>query len=322
MDKVEIYWRYTMKPEFKNEDIYCCVRNAVLSDKPGARYNPFILYVKSQLGNLEFAFWLPNEMGIEKDKSETWPAKSGDFLKISIVNFAKAETEYNEKSQLSLQGNYKSNFSYKIINEEDVPPDILEIIYVNRKQQIEFAESRLKESISNQDIWENKELRKIIKDAIEKRPDFIKCPAAIRHHHAYEGGLLVHTNEVNFLCNAIADACNKLYPKIKIDRDVLNLSSWLHDIGKSETYYLDDNGESKIFGEKENKVNHILRSHAIFNTAAEKYNLDSDFVEKVSHCILSHQDRIQWDSPVEPIDLEAIILAKADKISSELAKNE
>lgn len=311
-----------MKPEFKNEDFYCCVKNVALSDKAGAKYNPFIIYAKTQLGNLEFAFWLPDEMGIKKDDSNTWPAKSGDFLKVSIVNFAKAQTEYNEKPQLSLQGTYKSNFSYKIINEEDVPDDILKIIYVNRKEQIEFAKVRLKEFIANQDFWENKELGKFIKESIEKRPEFITCPAAVRHHHAYEGGLLVHTNEVNFICNAIADACNKLYPNVKIDRDVLNLSSWLHDIGKSETYYLDKKGEPGIFSEKENKVNHILRSHGIFNIIAEKYKLDSDFIEKVSHCILSHQDRIEWDSPVEPIDIEAIILSKADKISSELAKNE
>jgi 23S rRNA maturation-related 3'-5' exoribonuclease YhaM len=311
-----------MKPEFKNEDLYCCVKNAALSDKAGAKYNPFIIYAKTQLGNLEFAFWLPAEMGIEKDKPNTWPAKSGDFLKISIVNFSKAEAEYYGKQQISLQGNYSSNFIYKVINEEDIPDNILQVIYVNRKEQIEFAKSRLKESIVNQDFWENKELGKVIKESIEKRPEFIKCPAAIRHHHAYEGGLLVHTNEVNFICNAIADACNKLYPNIKIDRDVLNLSSWLHDIGKSETYYLDKNGEPGIYGEKENKVNHILRSHGIFNIIAEKYKLDSDFIEKVGHCILSHQDRIEWDSPVEPIDIEAIILAKADKISSELAKNE
>ena len=307
-----------MKLELKNEDIYCYVKNVALSKTPGAKFNPFILYVKSQLGNLEFAFWLPKKLGITED-SDTWPIKSGEFLKISFSNFTNAAKEYARK-QIALQGQFDSPFDYKIINEEDVPEDILEVIYVDRKEQIEFAKNRLKESIVNQNFWNNKEIVKIIKEAIEKKPDFIKCPAAVRHHHAYESGLLVHTSEVNFLCNAIADACNKLYPSAKIDRDVLNLSSWLHDIGKSETYYLDKNGEPGIFSEKENKVNHILRSHGIFISLADKYNLDSDFIEKVSHCILSHQDRIEWQSPVEPIDLEAIILAKADKISSELAK--
>ena len=146
-------------------------------------------------------------------------------------------------------------------------------------------------------------------------------PAALKHHHIYEGGLLVHSYEVNFICNAIQNACEELYPGV-VDKDVLNLSSWMHDIGKTETYYLDENMDPKINSEKENKINHLLRGNSIFVKLAEKHNLDSEFVEKVSHCILSHHDRIDWGSAVEPIDIEAIILAKADKISSELSKNE
>ncbi len=317
-----------MTTEFKNEDLYCYVKNAKISDEnPDAKFHPFVLNTKCQLGNVDLVFWVPEKLGIEKTKKETWPSKRGDFLKISIVNFNKAEKEYKKSSgsrdpSLTLQGNYDSNFKYKVINEEDVPEEIFKIIYCDKKNQIEFAKNHLKDYIKNEDFWQNKELCKLLKDSIEKNPEFIKCPAAIKKHHAYEGGLLVHTSEVNFLCNAIADACSKLYPNANINRDVINLSSWLHDIGKIETYSLDEDGDPNIFGEKENKLNHILRSLTIFSRVAEKYNLNSEFVQEVNHCIASHQDRIEWKTPVEPISLEAIILAKADKISSELAKNE
>ncbi len=311
-----------MKPEFKNEDLYCYVFNVELpkEGKKDSEFNPLFLATKCQLGKIKLAFWVPEKIGFDKDNKKTWPAKTGDFLRVSCVNFEKAKKEYEEKKSIALQGKYGSNFKHSVINQEDVPEEIYNKIYVDRSNQIDVAKKSLLDFIKNDSNWNNKDLGKMLKDAIEKHSSFINAPAAVGHHHAYEGGLLAHSYEVNFLCNSIANACEKLYPE-SINRDVLNISSWLHDIGKTETYYLDKDGDPRIYGEKESKINHILRGHSIFEKLAEKYNLESEFVEKVSHCILSHQDRIDWKSPVEPIDLEAIILAKADKISSELAKN-
>src|SRR5207249_6473600 len=57
--------------------------------------------------------------------------------------------------------------------------------------------------------------------------DFSQAPAGVRNHHAYVGGLLEHV--VNML--EAADRLAPLYPKI--DRDLLLMGVFLHDIGKT-----------------------------------------------------------------------------------------
>src|SRR5436309_2113239 len=56
--------------------------------------------------------------------------------------------------------------------------------------------------------------------------DFCRAPAGIRNHHAYIGGLLEH---VVTLLDA-ADRLLPLYPAL--DRDVLLMGVFLHDVGK------------------------------------------------------------------------------------------
>jgi|688.fasta_scaffold66707_3 putative nucleotidyltransferase with HDIG domain len=281
-------------------------------EKMSGAYTVHVIHVNTQKGRIPFKFW-------DIDKKHP---KEGDYIKIKIFDINNASNELQTYKSISMDSkkNKSCYCDYIPINEEDVPEEYKKI-HIDRTEQIKKAEKYLLSFINNDSNWNNKYLSKFIKDAIEKYPKLLKIPAAVGHHHTYEGGLLVHSYEVNFLCNAIAEACEQLYPGI-VDKDVINVSSWLHDIGKTEVYYLDESGNSKIYSDKEKKINHILRGHAIFEKLAEKHNLDSDFIDKVSHCILSHQDRIEWDTPVEPIDLEAVILARADKISSELSKNE
>src|SRR5262249_34599897 len=73
--------------------------------------------------------------------------------------------------------------------------------------------------------------------------DFCRCPAGVRNHHAYVGGLLEHV--VTIL--EIADRIAPLYPKL--DKDLLILGVFLHDIGKvrelsySRTFAYTDEGQ-------------------------------------------------------------------------------
>lgn len=307
-----------MKKEFKNEDIFCYVRNAYLKDeKEESKFKPLVLDARCQLGKIDLIFWKPEKLNIEKNDKETWPAKSGDFLKVSIKDYERAKSEYEKKNYISLQGEYNSNFTFKVINQEDVPDDILGSIYKDRTKQIDTAKNSLKDD----SYWNNKELGKFLREIICENPEFIKYPAAVRNHHAYEGGLLVHSYEVKHICSKNVDSAEELYPG-SVDTDVLYLSAWLHDIGKIQVYSLDKNGDPVLDSEKEKRINHIMRGFSIFMQYAKKHNLNDEFIEKVAHCILSHQDRIEWNSPVEPVDMEAVILAKADKISSDLAKND
>lgn len=301
------------KIELRNEDLYCYVRNSSLLQK--GNYEPLILDTKCQFGNIEFVFWRPDLLNIEKEKKQTWPVKTGDFLKISFENFELAKAEYDKRGSIPLQGNYSSNCNYKVINDEDVPEELLKIIYKNRSPQIEVAKNSLKDD----SCWQDKSLGKILRETICEYPSFIKVPAATKNHHAYEGGLLVHSYEVKKISENIAKTLDQLYPNT-IDFDVLFFSAWIHDIGKTETYFLNESGDIDCDFEKEKKLNHIVRGYGIFNYISKKYNLDEKFSEKVGHCILCHHDRKEWDAPIEPVEIEAIIIAKADYLSSQIAK--
>ena len=59
------------------------------------------------------------------------------------------EKEYEEKKSIALQGKYGSNFKYSVINQEDVPEDIYNKIYVDRSNQIDVAKKSLLDFISS-----------------------------------------------------------------------------------------------------------------------------------------------------------------------------
>jgi len=60
--------------------------------------------------------------------------------------------------------------------------------------------------------------------------NFLKAPASISHHHAWEGGLLRHTREVMDVVSPIA---SRLSP---LDRDLVLAACLLHDVGKAFEY--------------------------------------------------------------------------------------
>lgn len=316
--------------KFDNDESFYCYVTEILppseTPSPNAKFNPFKARVNCKLGIIDLVFWVPEKIGIKREDRDTWPIKNNSFVLVSFLNFEEVKKElerslnnkYSNIVGLTLQGNYKSNLKYKVVDKEEVPKEIYDSIYINREEQFNKALQRLKEFFKNEKSWNDAKAFECFKNLIQQTPNFTTCPAAIGKHHSYEGGLLIHSNEVNYLCNKIADACVELNPAVKIDRDALNMSSWVHDIGKTEVYSLDDDKNPKLDGQKESKINHILRGYSIFNSVAKNYEFSSEFLEKVEHCILSHHDRIDWGSPVEPKNLEAIILAKADKISSSM----
>lgn len=125
-------------------------------------------------------------------------------------------------------------------------------------------------------------------------------------HHAYRGGLAVHTFEVtNFCLNAIGSHSLK-----EIKGDVLLTAAICHDYYKIYDY--DKEGNKT---EYKKLVRHLSGSHAWFVGMAMDYNLPDDLQLSIEHCILAHHGRQEWGSPVEPQTVEASILHYADMLS-------
>ena len=121
-------------------------------------------------------------------------------------------------------------------------------------------------------------------------------------HHAYPGGLVVHTAEV------LQYAAN-LTASLNINPLVLKLAVIYHDCAKVLDY--------DALGQKTphyGLIRHVAGSYAEW--MYQSAYMDRDFRDAVGHCILAHHGRKEWGSPVEPQTVEAMILHQADMWSA------
>lgn len=166
-------------------------------------------------------------------------------------------------------------------------------------------------------------------DQLFENQKFLTWPAAISHHHAYEGGLLAHTCEVAGIALHIAHGMSHTNDGVK--RDILLAAALWHDWGKTLEYI-----EVEAFAVRDGKVRHLVRdsltkawvhdakveSHILtsafeFAHHARLCGLDQQTTDAVVHCILAHHGPVkEWGSPVPPRTLEALILHQADMLSA------
>lgn len=128
-------------------------------------------------------------------------------------------------------------------------------------------------------------------------------------HHFGKNGLGDHTLEVIRYCDAISALT------LKANKELLFLAALFHDVGKAWDYKETEDGWEVT--EHKYKIHHISRSVWIWRECAAGL-FEEDFIDEVSHCILSHHGRKDWGSPVEPDSVEAHILHHCDSISAKI----
>jgi 3'-5' exoribonuclease len=137
---------------------------------------------------------------------------------------------------------------------------------------------------------------------------FLRCPAAVRLHHAYLGGLCEHTLSVSRAALALAD----LYPEV--DADLLLAGAFFHDIGKlSELEYqtrFDYSDRGYLQGHL------VLGARMVSERIDALGGFDPTLADRLLHLILSHHGQYEYGSPVLPMTLEAILLHYADNIDA------
>jgi 3'-5' exoribonuclease len=144
---------------------------------------------------------------------------------------------------------------------------------------------------------------------------FAACPAGIRMHHAYIGGLLEHV--VTMM--EIAERLVPLYPGV--DRDLLLMGIFLHDSGKvRELTYAKSFGysdEGQLVGHIPIAVEMLAAKVAAVPELtgepfpAEKHN-------RLRHMILSHHGTLEHGSPRVPMTPEAEMLYLIDTLDTKM----
>jgi 3'-5' exoribonuclease len=145
---------------------------------------------------------------------------------------------------------------------------------------------------------------------------FERCPAGVKHHHAYAGGLLAHV--VNLM--RLADRVAPLYPDI--DRDLLLVGVLVHDIGKTVEL---ESHKGFSYTDAGQLLGHVLLGLDIVEQkirvieARTGEPFEAEAALRVKHMIASHHGQYEFGSPKLPMTLEAIALHHLDHMDAKLA---
>jgi|TARA_B110000495_G_scaffold171025_1_gene159069 3'-5' exoribonuclease len=148
---------------------------------------------------------------------------------------------------------------------------------------------------------------------------FQEAPAGVSMHHACIGGLLEHTLQVMRLADAViatyASTC------ITIDRDVVLLAAFLHDLGKTKEL---DWSRGFSYTQDGNLVGHIVRGAIMLEDKARDAEmagaptLPDASLRHLQHLVLSHHERPEYGAAKKPQTDEAHILCMIDKLDATL----
>lgn len=134
-------------------------------------------------------------------------------------------------------------------------------------------------------------------------------PAAQQVHHAYRSGLLEHILQVVAVTSFLAD-------RYGARRDLLVAGAILHDIGKIRE--LDYHGAAE-YSVEGNLVGHMAIGLGLLReTIRELPDFPPGLAFELEHLILSHHGSRELGSPVEPMTIEAFILAAADDLDAKV----
>ena len=134
-------------------------------------------------------------------------------------------------------------------------------------------------------------------------------PAAQIVHHAYRGGFLEHVL-------TMARVALSLAGEYGADRDLVVAGALVHDIGKLKEL---DYGTAASYSREGRLVGHITLGVLMVRDAAREIpGFPPALLAEIEHLIVSHHGSMDLGSPVEPMTVEAFILAAVDELDDTL----
>lgn len=144
---------------------------------------------------------------------------------------------------------------------------------------------------------------------------FARCPAGVKVHHAYVGGLLEHV--VTML--DVAEKVLPLYPEV--NRDLVIMGVFLHDSGKvrelsyARTFAYSDEGQ--LLGHLTIGIEMLAdKTRRVPDLTGEPF--PPELLLRLKHLILSHHGEAAYGSPKMPMTPEAVALHAIDLLDSRI----
>jgi 3'-5' exoribonuclease len=142
---------------------------------------------------------------------------------------------------------------------------------------------------------------------------FKRAPAAKSLHHAYIHGLLEHT----LTLVTLADRLCPVYPRV--NRDVVMLALFLHDLGKTRELVFD---RTFAYSDRGELIGHIVEGAIMLHDKAQQVmrvtgqRLPPNLVMVLQHIILSHHGVPEFGAAKIPATPEAILVSLLDNLDA------
>jgi 3'-5' exoribonuclease len=231
------------------------------------------------------------------------PATMPDITSTGFVRIEGSQEMYQDKLQIKIG---------EIWSHEPSSDELTDLLPSTRKNIDEmFAE--VTNLISTLEHPAAKALGAAYLDDTSMMEDFRIAPAAMQIHHAWIGGLLEHTSQLMKL----ADAMLPNYPRL--NRDIILISLFIHDMGKVEELRWDRGFEYTREG---NLIGHIARG-AIWLEEKSKVAeealgnpMPDGFLTVMQHIVLSHHGLLEHGAAKLPSTPEAIFVSQLDNLDA------
>ncbi len=138
-------------------------------------------------------------------------------------------------------------------------------------------------------------------------------PAAKSVHHAFLGGLLMHT--ANMM--KIADFLAAMYPET-IDRSLLLTGTLLHDMAKEQEFVFSQLGLAVDYSIEGQLLGHLVMGAQETAEVAASLDVPEDKSMLLRHLILSHHGEPEFGAAVRPLCAEAELLSLIDSVDSRM----
>ena len=233
------------------------------------------------------------------------PALNGNYELHDFVAYKGTVQSYRDQLQLNVR-------ECRQATSDDRQHGFDESILIpSTRLSIDELEQRLSE-IMTQEI-EDPLLKRLANETLESHGQKLReHPAAKMIHHAFRGGLLEHVVSMAELALGVC----RHYPEL--NRDAVLLGVLFHDLGKTLELGAMPNNDYTLEGRL---VGHVVMGRDLLR---ERCQAIADFPTELQlhleHLVLSHQGRLEFGSPVQPMTPEAIALHFIDDLDSKLAQ--
>jgi 3'-5' exoribonuclease len=163
----------------------------------------------------------------------------------------------------------------------------------------------------------NRQLKALVGEFLsdtELMKKFCDCPAAMKLHHNYLGGLLEHTHTML----RVAVAILPLYQHM--NADLVLAAIFIHDMGKTEELSYD---MAFSYTDSGQLIGHITKSYLLMNQkadalAAKGTKIEQTLLDALGHIILSHHGQYEFGSPKLPATPEAFMVNYIDDLDAKI----